>query len=106
MTLPETFNDSFNEAMRITPYIPFKVYSINNDAQTPRHLLSILHEAWFNVLAQILSNLFLFILVFGMSATVEVQHLRQQVHNKFAILTGLATQFIIMPLFGYLKKIN
>jgi len=104
MTLPETFNDSFNEAMRITPYIPFKVeYSINNDAQTPRHLLSILHEAWFNVLAQILSNLFLFLLVFGMSATVEVQHLRQQVHNKFAILTGLATQFIIMPLLGYLS---
>lgn len=38
-----------------------------------------------------------------MSATVEVQHLREQVHNKFAILTGLATQFIIMPLLGYLS---
>lgn len=68
-----------------------------------RHLSSILDETWFNILAQTLSNLFLFLLVFGMSATVEVQHLREQVHNKFAILTGLATQFIIMPLLGYLS---
>ena len=29
-----------------------------------------------------------YILIFGMSATVDVQHLREQVHNKFAILTG------------------
>ncbi|KAL7521784.1 hypothetical protein ACHAWX_006989 [Stephanocyclus meneghinianus] len=71
--------------------------------QTSRHLSSILDETWFNVLAQILSNALLFLLVFGMSATVEVQHLREQVHNKFAILTGLSTQFIFMPLLGYLS---
>lgn len=79
-------------------------YSITgHDMATPRHLASIMDETWFNVMAQILSNLFLFLLVFGMSATVEVNHLRQQVHNKFAILTGLSTQFIIMPLLGYLS---
>ena len=49
------------------------------------------------------SSLLLFILIFGMSATVEVAHLREQVHNKFAILTGVATQFIIMPLLGYIS---
>jgi predicted Na+-dependent transporter len=75
-------------------------YSITNST---RHLSSIMDETWFNILAQILSNLFLFLLVFGMSATVDIQHLREQVHNKFAILTGLATQFIVMPLLGYLS---
>lgn len=73
------------------------------DAHTPRHLSSIMDETWFNIFAQILSNLLLFLLVFGMSATVELQHLREQVHNKFAILTGLLTQFIVMPLLGYLS---
>ncbi|KAL3805701.1 hypothetical protein HJC23_005945 [Cyclotella cryptica] len=71
--------------------------------QTPRHLSSIMDATWFSILAQILSNALLFLLVFGMSATVEVQHLREQVHNKFAILTGLSTQFIVMPLLGYLS---
>ena len=82
-------------------------YPITNDlpvTTAPRHLSSsIIDERWFNILAQTLSNLFLFVLVFGMSATVELQHLREQVHNKFAILAGLFTQFLVMPLLGYLS---
>ena len=39
---------------------------------------------WFALLSQILTNILLFLLIFGMSATVDVKHLRQQVHNKCA----------------------
>lgn len=38
-----------------------------------------------------------------MSATVDVKHLRQQVHNKCAIATGFLLQFFLMPLLGYLS---
>ena len=43
---------------------------------------------WFNILAQILSGALLFLLIFGMSATVNFEHLKEQMKNKFAILTG------------------
>lgn len=67
----------------------------------PRHLGTVAESEWFHIVAQIVSAVLLFVLIFGMSATVDVTHLREQVHNKFAILTGVATQFIIMPLLGY-----
>ncbi|KAL7540803.1 hypothetical protein ACHAXR_010391 [Thalassiosira sp. AJA248-18] len=72
---------------------------------TPRRLETVAESEWFHILAQIISSTLLFILIFGMSATVDVRHLRQQVHNKFAILTGVATQFIIMPVLGYVSVI-
>ena len=50
----------------------------------------------------ILSNLFLFFLIFGLSATVDCRNLRKQLTNKFAICTGVAMQFLIMPVLGYL----
>ena len=53
-----------------------------------RRMASVAESEWFAILAQIISSTLLFILIFGMSATVDVQHLREQVHNKFAILTG------------------
>lgn len=71
----------------------------------PRHLATAAESEWFHILAQILSSALLFVLIFGMSATVDVRHLKEQVHNKFAILTGVATQFIIMPLLGYVSVI-
>mmetsp|Transcript_8399 Transcript_8399/g.23279 ORF Transcript_8399/g.23279 Transcript_8399/m.23279 type:complete len:366 (+) Transcript_8399:105-1202(+) len=43
----------------------------------------------------------LFCLVFGMSATVDIKQLQQQLGNKEAILTGLFLQFIILPLIGF-----
>jgi len=63
-------------------------------------------ESWFesrsfDVVAQIVASALLFMLIFGLSATVDITHLREQVHNKFAILTGVCTQFIIMPLLGF-----
>mmetsp|Transcript_17156 Transcript_17156/g.30819 ORF Transcript_17156/g.30819 Transcript_17156/m.30819 type:complete len:489 (+) Transcript_17156:250-1716(+) len=72
---------------------------------TPRHLENVAESEWFQILAQIISATLLFILIFGMSATVDIQHLREQVHNKFAILTGVATQFLIMPLLGYVSVV-
>ena len=49
----------------------------------------------------ILSNVLLFFLIFGMSATVDCKNIKKQITNKFAICTGLGTQFIIMPLLGF-----
>jgi len=54
-------------------------------------------------LASELSTLILlFLLIFGMSATVDSKNLRRQLHNKYAIIIGLGMQFIIMPLLGFL----
>lgn len=78
----------------------------NNRIIYTRQLTSdVAGSEWFSILAQIISSTLLFILIFGMSATVDVGHLREQVHNKFAILTGVLTQFIIMPLLGFVTVI-
>jgi len=78
----------------------------NNRVIYTRQLSSdVAGSEWFSILAQIISSTLLFILIFGMSATVDVGHLREQVHNKFAILTGVLTQFIIMPLLGFVTVI-
>lgn len=49
----------------------------------------------------IVANLFLFFLIFGMSATVDFGHFKSQMRNKKAIGTGLFLQFIILPFLGY-----
>jgi predicted Na+-dependent transporter len=46
-------------------------------------------------------QLFLFFLIFGMSATVDFGHFQSQLKNKKAIGTGLFLQFIILPFLGY-----
>lgn len=74
-----------------------------DEVATERQMNSIIESEWFDILSQTISSALLFLLIFGMSATVEVKHLREQVHNKFAILTGVATQFLVMPLLGYLS---
>ena len=50
----------------------------------------------------ILTNAFLFFLIFGLSATVQVGNLQHQLTNKLAICTGVAMQFLIMPVLGFL----
>lgn len=62
--------------------------------------MSWVHEA--------ISSGLLFTLVFGMSATVEIEHLRTQIRNRKAILTGILVQFIILPFFGFIavKALN
>ena len=52
-----------------------------------------------------MSYIFLFFLIFGLSATVDVKNLKRQLTNKFAIGTGVAMQFLIMPLLGFLSVI-
>jgi predicted Na+-dependent transporter len=54
-----------------------------------------------DIVGAVLSNFFLFFLIFGMSATVDCKNLRRQISNTFAIGTGLAMQFLCMPVLGY-----
>lgn len=53
-------------------------------------------------LTEVLSSVLLFFLVFGMSATVDVEKLRKQLKNKHALLTGISLQFLILPLVGFI----
>ena len=54
-----------------------------------------------SIFSAVMSNVLLFFLIFGLSATVEVKNLRHQLTNRFAIFTGVAMQFLIMPLLGF-----
>lgn len=54
------------------------------------------------VLIEVTGNVLLFLLVFGMSATVEIGKIKDQLKNARAILTGLVLQFAVMPLLGFL----
>jgi predicted Na+-dependent transporter len=54
-----------------------------------------------NLVVEIVSNSLLFLLIFGMSATVDMKNLIHQLKNKFAIGTGVAMQFLIMPFLGF-----
>jgi len=49
----------------------------------------------------IVGNVLLFFLVFGMSATVDAKSLLSQLKNKKAIATGIFLQFAILPLLGF-----
>lgn len=55
------------------------------------------------IIAATISNLLLFFLIFGLSATVNLRDLRHQLTNKFAILSGIAMQFVVMPLLGFIS---
>jgi len=54
------------------------------------------------LIASILVNVLLFFLVFGLSATVPVKQLKRQIGNRWALLTGVCAQFIILPFMGFL----
>jgi predicted Na+-dependent transporter len=47
------------------------------------------------------SSLFLFLLVFGMSATVDLESLKSQCHNRKAVSLALGMQFIGLPAIGF-----
>ena len=55
--------------------------------------------------AAIVSNTFLFLLIFGLSGTVDIRHLKHELRNKFALATGILMQFIIMPLLGFVAVV-
>jgi ACR3 family arsenite efflux pump ArsB len=50
---------------------------------------------------ELIGNVLLFALVFGMSATVDIKCMKQQIQNKNAILLGLFCQFILLPFLGF-----
>jgi len=50
---------------------------------------------------QIGAHILLFFLVFGMSATVDIGHMRKQMRNRTALLIGICLQFIILPFVGF-----
>mmetsp|Transcript_1876 Transcript_1876/g.2721 ORF Transcript_1876/g.2721 Transcript_1876/m.2721 type:complete len:582 (+) Transcript_1876:600-2345(+) len=58
-----------------------------------------------NILVQIFSNLLLFFLIFGMSATVDFRRIKQQLRNCYAISAGVTMQFIIMPALGFMAVV-
>lgn len=50
---------------------------------------------------EFVGNFLLFALVFGMSATVDTECMKEQVKNRNAILLGIFCQFILLPLIGF-----
>jgi predicted Na+-dependent transporter len=50
---------------------------------------------------ELLGNLLLFTLVFGMSATVDMDCMKKQIQNKTAILLGMFCQFVLLPFLGF-----
>ena len=51
---------------------------------------------------EITGKVLLFGLVFGMSATVDIDNLKSQIGNKSAILVGCGLQFLFLPFVGFL----
>jgi predicted Na+-dependent transporter len=60
----------------------------------------------FQTLIEIGTNVLLFLLIFGMAATVDFRNLKRQLKNRYAIATGIGMQFVIMPFLGFLAVIT
>lgn len=54
-----------------------------------------------NRATEIGAHILLFFLVFGMSATVDIGHMRKQLRNRTALLIGICLQFVILPFVGF-----
>ena len=50
---------------------------------------------------EVLGNALLFTLVFAMSATVDIDCMKEQLRNKKAILLGVFCQFFLLPILGF-----
>lgn len=61
----------------------------------------LISEEGMDLAASIVSSSFLFLLIYSLSATVDINHLKQELRNKFALGTGVTMQFLIMPLLGF-----
>ncbi|KAK1736611.1 bile acid:sodium symporter family protein [Skeletonema marinoi] len=55
-----------------------------DEITTERQMNSIIESEWFDILSQTISSALLFLLIFGMSATVEVKHLREQPGGSYS----------------------
>lgn len=58
------------------------------------------------LLVDILTKVLLFLLIFGMAATVDMKNMKQQIKNKRAIIMGITMQFLIMPLLGFISVVT
>lgn len=58
-----------------------------------------------SIVSVVLSNVFLFFLIFGMSATIDIHNMQHQLSNRFALGCGVLMQFIIMPALGYISVV-
>ena len=54
------------------------------------------------ILVQIVSNIFLFMCIFGLSATVDAKRIKEQLRNCRAITIGIVMQFLLMPILGFI----
>ena len=61
-----------------------------------------------NAFIEVTGSVLLFLLVFGMSGTVDIGCLYSQLHNRKAIGTGILLQFLVLPFLGFLvvKTLN
>lgn len=59
-----------------------------------------------SIVPVVLSNLFLFLLIFRMSATVDIPNVRNQLDNRYALGCCVLMQFVIMPLLGYISVVS
>ena len=53
-------------------------------------------------LLEFVGNFLLFALVFGMSATVDTECMKEQVKNQKAIMLGIFCQFVLLPFLGFI----
>ena len=60
---------------------------------------------WKDLLVEILTKVLLFLLIFGMSATVDMKNMKRQLKNKSAIIMGLTMQYLIRTLLGFLSAV-
>ena len=81
-----------NFAYNLIPIQP-RTRSIQQQQTTPTLMVS------FNEIA---GNALLFFLVFGMSATVDINMLLLQLKNVKALFMGVVLQFAILPVLGFL----
>jgi len=56
-----------------------------------------------DLILDLMGNVLLFMLVYGMSATVNAKQILKQLHNRKAILTAISLQFILLPFLGFLS---
>ena len=54
------------------------------------------------IVVEMIGHLLLFLLVFGMSATVDTKLLMSQLNNTRALATGSFLQFVVLPFLGFI----
>jgi predicted Na+-dependent transporter len=93
--LQDSFADGMERWLQDTETFPTASPTAEEDETTTMDIVS-----------KVLSNTFLFFLIFGLSATVDIKDLKRQLSNKFAIACGVGMQFLIMPFLGFLAVIS